>query len=69
MEKLYYRLRTRDRSKWYMPTIRGKHNIKVYRRAHDAQDAAIKLRDRYKRLRQAEAKCRAERQASGAPEQ
>lgn len=62
MERLYYKIRTKDGGKWYRPiiTCRGRHNTKVYSRAQDAQDHSLSVRSRYKRLRAAEIKIKQE---------
>lgn len=62
-EKLYVKLPTKDGSNWYMPKFCGKHNIKCYSRANEAQARAEAVRDRYRRL-QAAARRLKEQQAS-----
>ena len=64
-EKLYVKLPTKDDSNWYMPTVRGKHNLKCYSRAGEAQARALAVRDRYRRLRAAAR--RLKEQAEAAP--
>jgi len=53
-EKLYTKLRLRDGSKVYVPTIHAKHRTLVYRKASAAQAHSIAVRTRYERLKAAE---------------
>ena len=55
METLYRRFRMKDGSKRYLPTVRGRHHRKLFKRAREAQAFSLRLRDRHQRLKKAQA--------------